>query len=308
MSRGAHILSLAARQLTYGDAGAALETVRGLLTEDPSNATAHALLAQILLSQRRLHAADIEARLALQYDPMLPYAHVVLGRVALSQRRFGASEESFLAAHALAPDDAAPFLGRATLRRLQQRRREVAPLLEEALRREPNDAQIHADLAEHYADVGDTGRAYTSARSALALTAECADAHVVLGRLELGDGNVEAAREGACDALRLEPNNAGALRLLAEVKARQSWALGLWWRFSAALDRLGPERSIGVLVGLWFVIQLATTYFKFNKAPTAATVTSWSFLAFCAYTWVAPGLFHRSVQRELGAVKSLKDF
>jgi hypothetical protein len=34
----------------------------------------------------------------------------------------------------------------------------------------------------------------------------------------------------------------------------------------------------------------------------------WGWLAFCAYTWIAPGLFKRMLERDLGSVVLDPDF
>ena len=301
-------LHRAERLAHYGDLHGAIERVRRVLSTDPADGAAHALLAQLLLMARRPIGAKIEALLALEANPNAPNAQRVLGQVAVAERRFADAELAFRSALEHAPEWAAPLTDLARLRERQGRRTEALPLLREALALEPEDPDVHAELAWHLFELGKPSEAWLAARSALELSPVCADAHAIIGFLTLTDGHIEAARESALDALRIEPNNARALHLLASVKARSNWFLGAWWRFSVWMEQAGEGRSIAILLGVWFAAQFLRTWLTEEQHPQAAEVVGTAWLFICAYTWIAPGIFRRSLQRELGRVVGLKEF
>ena len=56
---------LGIRRMEQGNAHGAIEIWRQLLTLDPNDAGAHALLSMCLVDTKRLHAAELEAGLAL---------------------------------------------------------------------------------------------------------------------------------------------------------------------------------------------------------------------------------------------------
>jgi hypothetical protein len=59
-------------------------------------------------------------------------------------------------------------------------------------------------------------------------------------------------------ALRQDPADRGALRLMASIKARRNPFLGLWWRYATWMGSLGEGRAIVVLLGMYVVYRLGT--------------------------------------------------
>ncbi len=89
----------------------------------------------------------------------------------------------------------------------------------EALRIGPLEAEAHAAMARYLEYNHDSAGARSEARTALKLKPS-AEAYCVLGRLDLLENNMNAARENANRALALEPGNLAARALGDQITAR----------------------------------------------------------------------------------------
>lgn len=306
--RTAAMLDMAAASLGRGAPDTAIDLLRQVLGEAPDHAGAHALLALALLASKRVHAAEHEASLALRLDPQNPDAHLVMGRVAMARRRFDRADEHLSTARQLAPESTVVLQAVSALRQLQRRRGDALELLERARELDPEEPSVLADLADLHLDAGRIEEAERTAREALELEPEHSAALVCMGRVRLQRGDVEGAREHAAEALRDDPNDGAALRLLADIKARQNKLLGLWWRFSVWLGTLGSGRALMVLLGTFLVYRVLSVDAKDAGNELLGNTLHVVWLAICAYTWIAPGIFARSVRRELGEVTLRDDY
>ena len=86
---------LASQQIARGDIRGAIESLRGILGLDPDSGEAHALLSICLVHSKRLHAAEVEARLALVADPNGDSANWAMGVVLAASRRFKEAEPHY---------------------------------------------------------------------------------------------------------------------------------------------------------------------------------------------------------------------
>ena len=109
-------------------------------------------------------------------------------------------------------------------------------------------------------------------------------------------------------ALQQGATSVGALHLLAQVKARESWFLGLWWRWGTLLEKFGPSRQVLVLVLLYVAFRFAEIALGEAGMDRGVEIANWAWLAFAAYTWFSPMLFQRSLRRELEKVRLRSDF
>jgi Flp pilus assembly protein TadD len=300
-------LERAERLYQIGQLDGAIDELRRMLTEDPDVAEAHAWLALCLLRKRRLHAALVEARLALTLGPELLLSQYVAAEVALAKRDFRAAGEHIAALLDGAPENPGFHRLKAHWLTLTGRRKERLPVLQEALRLKPDDSETLAALATHFTDVGDLAQAWQHADAALRAEPENHSALVAMGRVLLLQGDKDGAREHAVQALRADPTAPDALALLTSIKTRANPFLGAWWHYATWLERIGPARSVIVLLAAFVLYRVAVISAEQDGATGLAQGIQLAWLAVVAYTFVGPMLFQRALQRELASVE-LKKF
>lgn len=301
-------LEHAQRQLAQGHTDGAIESLRRVLTVDPDQAEAHALLGLCLLDKRRARAAELEVGLALTLEPELSLAHFARAHVLIAQRRFGEAEAHLRQLLADEPHSALYHRALARLYSLHGDARQVLPLLERALELEPEDVGTRVALSEYHRERGDFAAAGAQALAALELEPEHAGALVAMGHVLLRRGDSADAREHALAALRSDPTDIRALHLLAAVKAHRSWLLGLWWRYNVWMEAIGSTRSILVLLGAFVLYRVAVLVAGDFSRPDLAAGISIGWLAVVVYTWAGPALFQRSLKKELADIRLSKGF
>lgn len=296
-------LERADRLFDIGQIDGAIDVLREVLSVDPDVADAHAQLALCLLRKRRVHAAQVEARLALSLDPDSLLTHWAAAEAAIAKREFKTAERHIAVLRERMPEEPAPDLLLARCYILTGRGRERLPLLMEALRKRPDDATILASIADYYTDIGDGARAEHYAADALRRAPEHEAAHVAMGSALLLQGDAERAREHAVLALRIDPTDPAALRLLTSIKTRSNPLLGLWWRYATWAERVGAARQIVVLLGAFVLYRFAVIATSGAGHASLAAGIEIAWLAVVVYSFAGPTLFRRALQKELAEVK-----
>lgn len=296
-------LQMAERYYAHGQINEAIDALLRLLGEDPDQAGAHAFLALCLVKRKRLHAAALEAGRALELEPDSPFAHLAAAIVATAGRRFRDAETHLQSARELDPDSAS--IADAFARLYSAWGRDAQALVEarRACELEPGDLDYQALLASLELRRGERQKAEALAREVLAAHPEHVEALCVLGHCELAAGRTDSARDHAVWALQIDPMDAEALTLMAAVKARRSWLLGLWWRFQSYISAGSRTRAVVLLLGIFLLYRIALIALPEHGLSHWAGPLSYLWLAFCAYTWIAPSLFWRSIKRELEQVR-----
>lgn len=303
MSEHDHFYYMAERYYAHGRIDSAIDALLQSLGEDPDRSDAHAFLALCLIKRQRLHAAGLEAARALELEPESAFAHLAAAIVAIARRQFEQAQAHLRSARELQPDAAAVADAYARLYLAWGR---DAQALEEARRAcelDPDDPDHPALLASLELRRGDRARAEALAREVLRGHPEHVEALCVLGHCELAAGRTDSARDHAAWALQIDPMDGEALTLMAAVKARRSWLLGLWWRFQSFVSAGSRVRAVMLLLGMFLVYRVALIALPQHGLAQWTGPVSYAWLLFCAYTWIAPSLFWRSVKKELEQVK-----
>jgi len=308
MTASPPLLALARRQMRIGNYAGAIEQLRQALAADPTGGDAHALLAVCLHATKRLHAAEYEAQQALSAAPELPAAHLAAGAIQLTRRRFAAAERHLRETLALDHTDATAYRLLADVYDRWGRRQLVEPTLREGLQHAPDNPELIADLGLHLLHAGRLDDAEALAREALAIDATCADAVLLMGHVLLRRGDIGGAREQALLCLHADAGYAPALHLLCAVKMRTNPFLGLWWRFAVWMGRFGNTNTLVVIIGSYVVYRLATQLLDEAGHGDAATLLTVLWLALCAYSWAAAGLFQKMLKKELESVRLRGNF
>jgi tetratricopeptide (TPR) repeat protein len=280
----------------------AIDLLRRALAIDPDHARAHAMLALALLGARRLAGAEIECRLALALEGNDPFCHYAAAAVLRAQRKLDeAWEHCELALHTDSTDVDVYVLA-AGIRDLRGEISEARALLVSALELEPAHAGALTRFARLELDAHRYEEAARYIDEALRARPDDLDAHVVAGFIDLVRGDDAGAEGHARFALTQDATDRDALQLWAAIKARRSWTLGLWWRLNAWVSLRSEGGQIALLIGSFVVVQIAIILAAAADLPLVEKVLEWGWLAFCAYTWIAPGLFKRMLERDLGSV------
>lgn len=298
----------ARRLLEQHQPQSAVELLTRVLAESPESAEAHALLGLALVVERRLHAAQIEIDTALRLEPESITARAGLASIAIAQRRFRQAE--LILADMLAADPEA-YWPQAELVRLYwlwDRQADAYAALMRARALWPDEPDLTVLEARLAHASGRLDVAELLAREVLTQDPGHADAVLMLAEVEISRGQIAAAREHLAWALNRDPGSERAIELLVGLKARSNPLLGLWWRFQAFVGAGHATRSLIILLATYVAYRLASQMLRDLGQPSAALWLSLAWLAFCVYTWVAPGFFRRMLQRELAQVKLRHDF
>jgi tetratricopeptide (TPR) repeat protein len=299
-----HALNL----LNAGHHDQAMDVLTRALGEDPDNGNAHAMLAFCLVGKKRLYAAELEAAHALNLESESPFAHLAMASVCLASRKFARAEEHVDAAKTLAPESAQGYRLAASLYRLWGKPDRAREENEHARALDPDDPDIWTQSGGLAFDRGERDLARTQALAALEIDPEHVDALTLLGHCDLAAGCVEEARAHALWALQQDPGDSGALGLLASVKARRSWLLGLWWHFQNLINAGSSRRTIVMLIGAYLMYRVVEIAMVHNGMKDQAPFVTLAWLAFCVYTWFAPTLFWRSLRKEMETVRLRPDY
>lgn len=300
-------LEHAERMQRIGNHTGAIDALKQALAEEPTDPSAHALLAQSLLATRRIHAAAREASEALSLDPELPVALFAFAMVAIVQRRWDDARRTIDTLMAVEPSDPANLRLAAELRR-REAPRLALPLLERARELDPDDVHTLVALGELWLQLAEVDKADALAAASLGQAPELGSAHVLAGQVALERGDVEEAREHAAAALRVDPQDQTALWLLTAIKARQNALLGLWWRFQVLLGESGSARSLAIQLGMLVAVRLAIIAADAYGQTGLALGLMYAWLGFCVYTWTAPALFNKLLKKELETVTLKPEF
>lgn len=292
----------AERLYSIGQIDGAIDMLRRVLSEDPDVADAHSWLALCLLRKRRLHAATVEAEIALSLAPESVLSRWVSAEIDVAKRDFASAERHVDSLLADSPQVPAFHLLKARCLTLTGRGRSRLPILQEALQHGPEEPETLAELVDYYAETGDLEQAHRLATDALRIAPENHSALVAMGTVLLLRGDVAGAREHAALALRADPSDPSALRLLTSIKTRSNPLLGLWWHYATWMERIGAARSVVVLLVAFVLYRLLVITATRADADGLAAGVQIAWLGLVVYSFVGPMLFRKALQRELATV------
>lgn len=280
-------------QEAAGNSSGAIESYRVVLREDPSHSSAAIRLGALLYDAGKRKEAEETLRAVLRNEPENAYAMTILA-IVLQDRRPREARELFLAARKQSPELAVVWERYALFCDLKGTRAEkklVESLYREAIRLSPEDAETHARLAMHiFEKDGREEEAAALAEEALRLDPQLASAYVLLGYAAIARRDYASAREHALTALRADPEDAAAVRLLVTIKASRSVVLGIWWQFAYLITYAMSSRTrTAVFLFFWVVVK-----------PLALLFLIYILLGNAVLTWM--------VRRELRNVALAKRF
>jgi tetratricopeptide (TPR) repeat protein len=280
-------LALAEFYVDVGRPERALEVLAGLGSEAIEDPHAWFVRAHALVELERWDAASSAAASGLALDPdRVELLH--LRALALWRRgELAGAESAVLAALELTPEDPVLLCTYAHLVASAGQLDKAERLVDEASRLDPDDAYVRRTRAELAYLSGRDAAAERHARGALELDPEDADSLTLMGVAAYQRGH---GRRGAADVRRaagLDPSSENHVMLAREMSgSMHPLLLPLWpiYRFGR-----GPVWIAGV-AALFAVARLDA------PAPLAAAVVI-LWLVFVAYSWIAPPLVQRWLER-----------
>lgn len=286
----------------------AISLLKELLGDDPNNADYHGLLAAILLSQKRIHAAEHEIKIALQQDSQDPYLLFINANIAMLNKQMNKALEICDEALRIDPNFVDALLLKGAIFGFNKQRPQQLDHIEQALSLDPDSAQTLTALGSYYHEIGDQGKAEQVARSALSVEPQNIDANVLMGNILLVQGDIENATYHARFSITQNPESTEALRLFSDIKARQNWFIGAWWRFNSKLSKLGNLQLGLVLIVGYLTFNLLSQVLEDLGYPVASSVVSIAWLALVAYSWIALPIYYKQLNKELEKFQFRSDY
>ncbi|MFD2348129.1 tetratricopeptide repeat protein [Nonomuraea ferruginea] len=225
--------------LQMGRPADAERELRGVLTEEPQHAGAHALLGLALVQQDRTDEALEESREGVRLAPDHYVPHYLSGQVHFQAGLVDEAVRAVVAGLALSPEHAPSWELLARVHMTRHDWPQMAETADRGLGLDPQHAELASLLAIALVMLGQNERARAVATQAVGNDPESALAHWAYGRAALAAGDPKTAAESFREVLRLDPGFDAArdllvyalkqrnpvYRLLAKLRFRVSWRL-----------------------------------------------------------------------------------
>ncbi len=222
--------------LNLGDKKLARDLIGPLLEEHPDNGSIIRMAAMVELADDKPVAAERLARMLTEMNAEDDDAHLLLGKTKLEQRNYDAALKAVEQALSLNPEN------------------------QEAL-----NLRIYLS---GFLNTGDTNQTISEA---LHLNPEDSSTIANHGYQLLREGKVDEALERLKYALSINPNNQlGRYALLEALKAR-FWPYRLYFKYQQAMAKLSGGAGLGVVFGLWILVQLLSKVGRDNPGLAVFT-------------------------------------
>lgn len=286
----------------------AIDQLKQLLGTEPNHAEAHGLLAACLLGQKRLSAADYEIALALQCDPQLVFLYLVRAEILLCKNQRDQALAACDLAQQLAPESAEALLKKVRILVFYENYREAKTILDSVAQLAPDALAVPLLYSQIAMGFGELNAAEVFAREALACNPQAEEANVLMGKILLAQGKVDQALDHARFVILNNPDSHAGLTLLANIKARGNFFLGLWWRLNNYLTNMAQLKQVSLLIGGFLLFNLLAQILKDMGYTAESKLLSMSWLGLVVYSWVAIPLYTRMVKKELAEFEFNRNF
>ncbi len=276
------------QQRHYDSAGA--EYLR-VLTDEPQNAPAQAMLALCSMHQNRWKDAVRQAREAVALDPQEVLAHHALAVIMLNANRLDEAEKAIQNALELDPEDSELWhiLGSCSVHR--QRWKPALDAAERGLSLDPSHSNCRNLRSLSLMKLGRLEAAREGLREELAADPENPDTLANMGYSSLHARNSREALDFFKQALRVDPEHEYARAGLMEGLRAGYPLYGLVLRFFLWMSSFSREAQQAILAGMWLgetlLVHLARQYpiLRPFVRPFIILYTLFAYL-----TWVAKPL------------------
>jgi len=286
----------------------AIDQLKLLLGTEPGNAEGHGLLAACLLEQKRLAAAEYELALALRFDPRQAFFYLVQAELLLLKNQRNLALAACDQAQQLVPDEAAPLFKKVRILLLYDKYREAKETLDIAAALQPNALEVPLFYCQICMGLGEKEGAEIFAREALALSPQTEEANILMGKIRLAQGDNQGAAEHAKLVIMNNPDSNSGLALLADIKARNNFFLGVWWRLNNYLSHMPAFKQVSLLIGGFLVFSLLAQILSDLGFATTARIVGIAWVGLVVYSWIAIPLYTKMIKKELKKFEFNQDF
>lgn len=302
------LIDQASQRYRYGDYYGAIEAIKEALSIAPDNGFLHSYLSHGLLKQKRISAAQFEAQLGLELEPSSAYAHYALGSLFHIKRDFNSALGHIEQALSISPENIS-FLELLSRIHLENGKHKEAHLtIDRALTLAPDDPDILCLYGDYWYELNKPDKAAALYNEALIIEPQHMSSLVGKGQVLLRKGDIAEAKEHAIWALQQDPNDASALSLLTNIKARQNPLMGAWWRLNTWLISGNNARTIILLISAYILFRVSAIAITDMGFESLGSTISMSWLGIVIYMWVGPSWFSKKLKAELETVSLTKEF
>ncbi|QRO01326.1 tetratricopeptide repeat protein [Archangium violaceum] len=204
-----------------GKMAEAMALLEGLTTRFPQVPEPKERLGRLLLDSRELPRAEVQALAQLKLGST-PAAHMLMGDVRMAQGRPAEAETEFRKVLDLAPGDVGAQISVGMALQKQGRNEEAISFLEGAVQSGADSLELWATLGSVNRRAGRYARAVEVHRRVAEMAPKQALGHVLLGADHFATGQWDLTIDDYTQALKLEPEHAGAKKWLARALAHRA--------------------------------------------------------------------------------------
>ncbi|MBL4772211.1 MAG: tetratricopeptide repeat protein [Alcanivoracaceae bacterium] len=299
------------RALAYlqrGQIDQAIETIKGLLANDPNDAHYHGLLARCLLSKKRIYAAEYEIQLALKNNAEIPFLYNTLAHINVLTNKLNQALQNCDESLRLDPEYVDSILLKSDVYLLLNQNNKALQCIDDAAQINPDELAVSLAYGEYYLGTGDLNKANTYAEEVMARDPQNLSCNLLMGQLKLQSGDVKEALRLAKFAILQNPDSSEALALFCDIKVRQNLFLGSWWRFNSKLATMSNTKASMVLISLFLIFNLMSQLLFDFDYKTLSNVFSYGWLILVLYTWVGIPMYQRKLNKELSQFRFNQNF
>ncbi len=265
--------------------------VREALSQDNRDPEAYRVLAHVLLAQERLKEARQAAEEAVTLAPGVAGVHFTLGWVHLGAGRLSAAHEAFAEAIRLDPEDPSAHAADAATYLRENEWQKALDGANLALSLNPEEETAVHVRAVAQRQLGQHTDAYGTLEAALRRNPADSNLHAQLGYQRLHDGRRQEALQHFNEALRLDASNDDAREGLIMALKASNPIYGLLLRYLFFMSRLKVGARFGVIAGGWFIFRFAETRAESMGYPVVGEIIGFAWVFLIVLTWAGDSFF-----------------
>lgn len=267
--------------------------LRQLLSQNPENAFALALLAISLAELERRDEAETAAREAIGSAPDLPFAHYALARVLMDRHRPDDAATAIAEAIRLEPGDADFHATNAAIQFQKEQWPAALQAAETGLQMDPEHVNCNNLRAMALVKLGRKSEAGATLDTTLSREPENSITHANKGWTLLEQGRRKEALAHFRESLRLEPGNEWAREGLVEALKAGNPIYAIVLKYFLWMRKLSPRARWGIVIGGYFGNRMLSVMASSNPdlAPWLLPVRA-LYISFALLTWLAAPIFN----------------